>query len=365
MDDRLRSIIVRFIKFAKEHIVGRDLNTSVFPIDLWTKMAQAGLFAFDENEQKSGVFLSLSIAAEALVEAGGNLGMALSWLMQRIIAENFIKRFGTVRQQASVGLSTGEKIFCFAVSEPETGAHPKYLKTTAKLSGDRYILNGQKTYLTNGPIADMFIVVAITGEVDSRKSFSAFLVPKDTPGLTITSMELPFLKPAPHGTLILEDSPVSAKNVLGKEGRAFQDLVEPFRDLEDTLMMGPSVGAMQNQLDQFIQLSKASGAPDTAAGAIGHMYALITVERLLAHEAARMLDKNARGAELTSLLLVFKTLANQFHTFTEEIISKDDADAAFSVLRNDFFQSIHIAERVARIKQKKLGETLLGGDEKS
>jgi alkylation response protein AidB-like acyl-CoA dehydrogenase len=358
MDDRLRSITARFIKFAEEHIAGRDLNTSVFPIDLWTKMAQAGLFAFDENEQKSGVFLSLSIAAGALVAGGGNMGMALSWLMQRIIAENFIKRFGTVRQQSSVGPSTGEKILCFAVSEPQTGAHPKYLKTTAKLLGDRYLLNGQKTYLTNGPIADMFIVVAITGEVDSRKSFSAFLVPKDTPGLSITSMELPFLKPAPHGTLLLQDSPVPAKNVLGKEGRAFQDMVEPFRDLEDTLMMGPSVGAMQNQLDQLIHMKKVASAP-TVVESIGQMYAILNVERLLAHEAARMLDKNARGAELTSLLLVFKTVANQFHTLTEEIISKDDADNSFSTLRNDFYQSIHLAERVAKIKQKKLGESLL------
>ncbi len=361
MDDRLRSITVRFAGFAKEHIAGRDLNTSVFPIDLWTNMARSGLFAFDENERQSGVFLYLSVAAEALVAAGGNMGIALSWLMQRIIAENFIKRFGTVRQQASVGLSRGEKILCFAVSEPQTGAHPKYLKTTAKLLGDQYILNGQKTYLTNGPIADMFIVVAITGELDSRKSFSAFLVPKDTPGLTITSMELPFLKPAPHGTLILENSSVPAKNVLGKEGRAFQDMVEPFRDLEDTLMMGPSVGAMQNQLDQLIQMKKEAGAADIAE-AIGQMYAILTVEKLLAHEAARMLDKNARGAELTSLLLVFKALANQFHTLTEEIISKDNADATFSILRNDFFQSIHLAERVARIKQKKLGESLLAGD---
>ncbi len=142
---------------------------------------------------------------------------------------------GKLHQEVWYGTPAGirraldrEKILCFAVSEPQTGAHPKYLKTTAKLLGDQYILNGQKTYLTNGPIADMFIVVAITGEVDSRKSFSAFLVPKDTTGLTITSMELPFLKPAPHGTLMLENSPVPAKNVLGKEGRAFQDMVEPF-----------------------------------------------------------------------------------------------------------------------------------------
>ncbi len=142
-----------------------------------------------------------------------------------------------------------------------------------------------------------------------------------------------------------------------KKAELFKTWWNRFRDLEDTLMMGPSVGAMQNQLDQLIHMKKEAGAADVAE-AIGQMYAILTVERLLAHEAARMLDKNARGGELTSLLLVFKALANQFQTLTEEIISKDNADAAFSILRNDFFQSIHIAERVARIKQKKLGESL-------
>ena len=359
MDDELQSIKLRFSRFAKEHIVGRDLNTLVFPIDLWKNMAQSGLFAFDESERHNGVFLSLSVAAEALVEAGGNMGMALSWMMQRLIAENFIKRFGTTRQQASAALSTGTKTFCFAVSEPETGAHPKYLKTTATISGNHYIINGKKTFLTNGPIADLFMVVAITGQIDLRKTFTAFLVPKDTPGVTITPMELPLLRPAPHGTLVLENCSVPAENILGKEGSAFKDMVEPFRDVEDTLMMGILVGAMQSQLNQLVQLNKASHTTDTA-GTIGQMCALINVERLLAHTAAKMVDTNARGPELFSLHLVFKSLANQFHAQTEEIVPKDSVDTKLSTLRNDFHQTIHIAERVARIKQQKLGERLLG-----
>src|SRR5690606_16785252 len=96
---------------------------------------------------------------------------------------------------------------------------------------------------TNGPIAGVFIVVAITDDTTPQKGFTAFIVPRTTEGVTVTqAMALNFLKPSPHGGLKLENCRNGRKSVLGKEGKAWQDMVVPMGEIEDVVMMGPALG---------------------------------------------------------------------------------------------------------------------------
>ena len=86
-----------------------------------------------------------------------------------------------------------------AISEPGTGAHPKYLQTSASREGDDWVLTGEKSFLTNGPLAALFVVLAVSATEGDKKRLTAFLVPRETPGLSLTDpIHLDFLKPSPH-----------------------------------------------------------------------------------------------------------------------------------------------------------------------
>lgn len=357
MDDHGAHLKERFAVFARAYIAGRDLNTPVFPQDLWEKMAEHGLFDLGTRERLLGNYLAIGMAAETLVGEGGSMGLALSWLMHELVALFFIMGFGSPSQQRwYADLAAGKMTICLAVSEPGKGAHPKFLETRAVREGDRFILNGEKAYLTNGPIADLFIVIAVTGEENGRKRFTAFLVPKDSPGVTVTSMEMPFLRPAPHGGLRLENCP--AADILGREGQAYEDLVLPFREVEDALMTGPVVGAMARQLGMLIPLLRERGDGGATVETLGNLAALINVEQLLAYETMRMLDRDVRGPEFVSQLIVFRSLAREFLARSEELVPQEAGTAALASLRNDFRQAVQLAANVLRVKQKKLGESL-------
>ncbi|MDD4358025.1 MAG: acyl-CoA dehydrogenase family protein, partial [Smithellaceae bacterium] len=217
--------------FAAQHVASRlDLQTGQeFPMDVWQKMGKAGLFKIGIARiygGDGGEYIDLLKAGESFVRNGYNLGLALSWLYQQIIAHYIIRIFGTREQQSQylLAAAAGKITLSFAVSEPNRGAHPKQLATTARKQGNLYILNGEKTYLTNGPIAGIFIVIAVTDDTTPQKRFTAFIVPRTTEGVTVTQpMAMNFLKPSPHGGIKLKNCRIGRKSVLGKEGNAWRD----------------------------------------------------------------------------------------------------------------------------------------------
>lgn len=350
----------RFEGFARRTIAGRDLNTQAFPFDIWEAMAAEGLFDLGALAGKAGNYLSLSMGGEALVRAGGNMGVSLSWLMHELLFLFGIMGFGNPRQQEHYrDLALGRKILCLAVSEPEKGGHPKYLKTTAEPREGRYILNGEKTYLTNGPIASVFIVIAVTDNTGGRKRFTAFLVPKDTPGLMVNAMDLPFLKPCPHAGLTLENCSVPRENILGAPGQAYEDMVLPFRELEDALMLGPLTGAMDNLMHGIAGHARQSGQANDLAESFGQLSALSSVGRVLAYEAAARLDNDLRGPDFSSLSFIFRNLARQFHAHAKEIMAVVGSDARLDALLNDFSLSLTFAKNVERLRYIKLGRMVL------
>ena len=115
-----------------------------------------------------------------------------------------------------------------AISEPGAGAHPKHLTTEARRDGNDFVLNGEKAYLTNGPMADIFLVLAITGHTGNRKQFSVLIVPRDAAGLELTDgVKIDYLRPSPHCGIKLHDVRVPVANLLGPEGEAFDAIRFP------------------------------------------------------------------------------------------------------------------------------------------
>lgn len=360
-------------RFAEAHIAGRvDLSTTAeFPWDIWRAMGQGGLLGIGLPEEyggRGGGCLSLAVSGEALVGHGHNLGLAVSWLIHLAVARFLILGFGNERQREEFlpRMAEGWLTGCLAVSEPQTGAHPKYLKTSARLQGDSYRLDGEKTYLTNGPIADLFVVMAVTGVEADRKQLTAFIVPKDAPGLSLTEpMHLDFLRPSPHGGIRLEDSLVPAANLLGEEGRAYETMVKPFRELEDTLLMGPLVGGLTRQLELLVDLIRGQGVnpKDELKASLGELQFLIHTMRIMAYEAARMLEGSADHVEFLSLQLCGRNLAGRFESRIQDLISGSGIDVTtdLETLTTDLTRTMSIAKNVALMKQIKLGAGLLEG----
>jgi alkylation response protein AidB-like acyl-CoA dehydrogenase len=359
--------------FARRFIAPRtDLHSlAEFPFDIWEKMGEEGLLGMGIPQRYGGRgadHQTLSAAGEALVRHGHNLGLAASWLLHELVAR-FLVQFGTAEQHGQYlgKLAEGRITGCFAVSEPGRGSHPKQLATRAQREGSDYILDGEKTYLTNGPIAGLFLVVAVSEASGTRKEFTAFLVPRETPGLTLAPpLALPFLRPSPHGGIVLAGCRVPQGAVVGVPGRAYGDMVLPFREIEDTMMMGPVVGGAESQIASVVRLARQSPPPEleeleALESNLGKLQAMISVLRLIAREGVRALDGASGGIEAAPLTLAFRHLAAEFQadlsaTLAAARLAPDDR---LSLMTNDLVGTGQIAGNVARLKQRKLGAAVL------
>jgi len=367
----LLKIVEKIESFAKKEISWREglYANSKFPFDLWKKMGEEKLLGLSIPEYYGGLghgFLAMALAGEALVAKGHNMGIALSWFIHLAVAKFFILRLGTKDQKDQFlnKMVKGEITASIAISEPKAGAHPKYLRTQALLQGDQYVLNGEKAYLTNGPIADLFIVIASTGEEGGRKKLTAFLIPRNTPGLTLTEpMDLEFFRPTPHGGIRLSRCKIPSSAILGEKGSAYENIVKPFRELEDAMMMGPTVGGMERQLNLIVDLAKnqkINPEPELLED-LGHFQSLLHCLRIVCYETASMLDSNESHEEYLSLQLAARSISSDAQDLFAGIMAQSGvgADAEMSHLNRDLKAAIGIAKNVARIKKRKIGEKII------
>ena len=367
------SLQKKMASFAKRYIACRDdlYYMDYFPDDIWSSMGKENLLGLSLPVEYGGLggdYLSIVVAGEALVRQGHNMGIAMSWLTHLAVSRFLIGSYGDNRQKNTYlsRLACGRITVSIAVSEPGRGAHPKHLETSAYRRGEFYVLNGEKSYLTNGPIADLFIVIASTGFEGGRKRYTAFFVSQDTVGLSKTEpMKFDFFKPSPHGGIILSNCSVPVTEILGEEGFAYEKMVKPFRDLEDALKMGLLVGGMERQVEILFHLMGKQGISLTneLKEDLGRMRSIIDTIRILAYEGASMFDSTVKEPELPSLLISGRSLSKKFQDNFRLFIKKAgiDEDTDMHLFTNDLVHGINMGEKIARIKQKKLGESLLKG----
>ncbi|MRR17286.1 MAG: acyl-CoA dehydrogenase [Deltaproteobacteria bacterium] len=355
--------------FAAEHIACRvDLQTGgEFPLDLWRKMGEAGLFRIGISEVYGGTgggYADLLGAGEAFVQSGFNLGLAVSWLYQQIIAHYVIGVFGTREQREHYlpGAAEGRIIFSFAVSEPGRGARPKLLTTEARKHARGYALTGAKTYLTNGPIAGVFIVVAATGQQTPQKHFTAFMVPRAAAGITVAApLPLNFLKPSPHGSITLQDCLVGQDSVLGTEGSAWGDLVVPLGEIEDIVMAGPALGGMSAVLTGLADALREGPPPPDAdvLGELGAASASLQTLRIIASESAARIDRGCGSP--SPLMIAFARQAGEFQSGVRNIIDARHISLPdkYVTLLRDLESISALKKRLMQIRREKIGAALL------
>lgn len=358
--------------FAAREIAPRtDLNQrDDFPADLWAAMGQSGLMAVAIPEAHGGAggdYRALALTLETLADVGGCQGVAISWMSHALNARLHILGQGTEGQKAHYlpGLATGRHTICTAISEPGAGAHPKRLSTRAEVVGDTVILNGEKTYLTNGPLADLFLVLAITDEVDGRRAFTAFIVPRDSPGLEITpGIAVDFLHPSPHCGIKLQDCRIPVGNRLGPLGDAFNAISLPMRRVEDALGVAKTAGAMRYRLRLLCQGAAQAGEPEPEmAAALGRLAAMPDGLSAMAWRAADLLDSGRDDIDetLSSLAAAARETTKVVEREVEAFINTWDIEVstALSIANRDLVKSLGIAASARDLQAQKRGQALL------
>ena len=200
-------------------------ETERFPMENVEKMAKLGMMGIPFSDQYGGAngdTLSYIIAVEELSKVCATTGVILS--AHTSLCASLINEFGTPAQKEKylTPLAKGEKIGAFGLTEPGAGTDAAGQQTTARLEGDNYILNGSKIFITNGGVAETFIIFAMTDKSKGTKGISAFIVEKSFPGFSIGKLEEKLgIRASSTTELIMENCIVPKENLIGKEGKGF------------------------------------------------------------------------------------------------------------------------------------------------
>jgi len=340
-----------------------------FPADVWERLGKSGLLGVSVPHAFSGggnPASSLFQAGEALVDGGCTLGVALSWLVHNLTARYVLADHGgeALREELLQAVATGASTIALAVSEPDMHGSPKKLSATAVKTDGGVEISGRKVYITNGPMADWFAVIAVEREDDSgRKTFGAYLVAKDTPGLTVKSMDAGALYPAPHAQLFLEKCFVPSRYRLPVEGDAFTHLVKPFGTFERVLILGPTLGAMKRLLSGLVEhLATKPRQSEDVAEKLGQLVLLCDEVEVLGMEAARVVEEEAgRLSPLPSCMAAWAAC----RSFVERYMALIDqsgygADLKLSGELHDMDKLCRLAESAQRSGFIRLGRNLIG-----
>lgn len=339
-----------------------------FPFDIWAEMGRCGMLGLGLPREYGGGgmdYAGLISACVAFVHAGRNPGLASAWLSHTLIGRLILANSGSAEQKQRYlpQLATGALTAAVAISEPNAGAHPKRLTSIARREGEFWVLNGEKAWLTNGPIAGLYIVLAISEQTGERKQFSAYLVPRDTPGLTQTDAgSVDFLRPTRHGGLSLKEVRIPAANLLGPAGQAFETISKPLRAVEDVLGLGIGLGGRAALLDLLVAARRETGR-DTSEeqfSLLGELAATQSALQILTAILAERIDQNT-GFDLTGPLLAARSLSRQFLISFETCLNSLQIPENIELLRlfRDITKSGGLASSVDRAKQVQLGQSLI------
>ena len=291
--------IVEFASRVVEPGAGPRDREGRFDRDVWDKCGEQGLCGLPIAEPYGGSgtdAVTTGIALEALAYGGHDAGLLLSLGAHLTIGAKPIELHGTEEQKRRYlpKLCTGEWIGSFGVTEPDAGSDTAALKTSARRDGDSWVINGTKTFITNGPVCDVFTVVARTDpDASAGNGMTAFILEKGTPGLSVGNhLDKMGNRSSPTSEMIMTDVRVGDEQRLGEEGSALWKVAFECFDWERTVMIASAIGGMDRTLRTCIEYAKqreAFGKPIGHFQAIAHKLA----EMKIRLESSRLMLRNA------------------------------------------------------------------------
>ncbi|MDP0928582.1 isovaleryl-CoA dehydrogenase [Paracoccus onubensis] len=310
----LRDMVHRWAQERVKPLAAEVDRDNAFPNELWTEMGDLGLLGITVSEQWGGAemgYLAHVVATEEIARASASV--SLSYGAHSNLCVNQIKLNGTDEQRGKYlpKLCSGEHVGALAMSEEGAGSDVVGMKLRAEKKNDRYVLNGNKYWITNAPDAQTLVVYAKTDPDAGSKGITAFIVERGMKGFsTGPHFDKLGMRGSNTGELIFENCEVPFENVLGEEGRGVRVLMSGL-DYERLVLSGIGTGIMAACLDEVMpyvserrQFGQPIGSFQLMQGKIADMYVSLNTARAYVYEVARACDagkvtrQDAAGAVL-------------------------------------------------------------------
>ncbi len=297
----VRQMVREFALNEVKPIAGEIDETEEFPMENTKKMAKLGMLGIPFKKEYGGAggdTLSYIMTVEELSKVCGTHGVIVS--AHTSLCACVVDAFGNAAQKEKYlpDLATGKKLGAFGLTEPGAGTDASGQQTTAVLDGDNYILNGSKIFITNGGVAETFIIFAMTDRSKGTKGISAFIVEKSFPGFSIGKLENKMgIRASSTTELIMENCIVPKENLLGAEGKGFgiaMKTLDGGRIGIAAQALGLAAGALEEAI-AYMQERKQFGRPLSAFQGLQWMIADMDVKveaaRQLVYKAAWLKDQ--------------------------------------------------------------------------
>lgn len=271
-------------------------ETEEFDREIFNKMAELGLTGIPFPEEYGGAgfdYLAYCIAVEELSRVCGSTGVTLS--AHTSLAGWPLYKFGNEEQKQKYlrPLAEGTKIGAYGLTEPGSGSDAGGMKTYAKIDGDHYVLNGSKIFITNGGVADIYIVFAVTDPESKHHKTSAFIVEASTPGFSVGKKEKKLgIRSSPTTEIIFDNCRIPKENLLGQEGEGFviaMKTLDGGRNGIAAQAVGIAQGALDAAVDyakERVQFGKPIAVNQGVSFKLADMATAIEASRLLTYQAA-------------------------------------------------------------------------------
>jgi isovaleryl-CoA dehydrogenase len=290
-------------------------KTNQFPRDLWPRIGALGLHGITVEEEYGGAglgYLEHCIAMEEISRASASVG--LSYGAHSNLCVNQLRRNGTDAQKRKYlpDLISGEHVGALAMSEPGAGSDVVSMRTRADRKGDRYVLNGAKMWITNGPVAETVVVYAKTDPEAGPRGITAFIIEKGMKGFSVSpKLDKLGMRGSDTAELVFEDCEVPEENVLGEVGRGVGVLMSGL-DYERAVLSAGSLGIMQACLDvvmPYIHERKQFGQPigsfQLVQGKVADMYVTMNAAKAYVYAVAKACDRGETTREDAAGAILF------------------------------------------------------------
>ncbi len=294
----LKEAAVAFARRELDQDLAERDEAGEFSPGAWRACAKFGIQGLPVPAELGGAgvdILTTVVVMEALGYGCHDNGLIFSLNAQMWSLELPLVTFGTQAQQQAYlpGLIAGDLVGVHAMTEPDSGSDAFSMRTRAERTGDGYVLNGTKLYITNAPVADVVLVFAAHQDKPTMAGISAFLVEKGTPGFSVSrGLDKMGLRTSPMGEVVLNECVGPASSLVGREG-AGMAIFNSSMTWERSCILASALGVMQRQLEACTgyarerrQFGQPIGKFQAVAGKVADMYLRLEAARLLVYQAA-------------------------------------------------------------------------------
>jgi isovaleryl-CoA dehydrogenase len=311
----LRDTVYQFCQKELTPRAGDIDKNNTFPMDLWSKLGALGVLGMTVDEAYGGTnmgYLAHAIVMEEISRASAAVG--LSYGAHSNLCLNQIQKNGTPaqREQYLPKLCSGEHIGALAMSEPSAGSDVVSMRLRADKKGDKFVLNGNKFWITNGPDAHVYVIYAKTEPDAGSRGITAFIVERDSPGFS-RAQKLDKLGMRGSNTceLVFQDCEVPEENILGQLNQGVAVLMSGL-DYERAVLSGGPVGIMQACLDVCVpyvherkQFDQPIGEFQLVQGKLADMYSLTAASRSFLYAVCRALDRGEDSRKDAAAVILY------------------------------------------------------------